>query len=464
MCASDRDRPIRILCVDDDPSMRELVSTYLERIDSRFSVATEPSAEAGIDRLESAPFDCVVSDYRMPGIDGVSFLRAVREVYPNLPFFLFTGEGSETVASKAVDAGATSYVRKGGSEVYERLANRVQHAVKRRRSARQARVTRERLLELYERVDGFYLVDEDWTVRYWNHEMVDRTGTPVEDVLGESLWDVFPEAVGTEAYERYREAMASREPAEFETRSPPPYDYWVEVRAYPTDEGLSVHSRDVTKSKEREQQLQYRNELLESFASTVSHDLRNPLTVAEGNLRLAQETGDFDHLEEVAQAHNRMRNLINELLHAARGDELDLSTVSLREIATDSWETVTDDGATLEIDDDVLLRAYESQLQRLFENLFWNALDHGDADEVRVGRLEGGFFVQDDGSGISPKHREDVFESGFSTDIDSPGYGLSIVDGIVDVHRWEIRVVEGADGGARFEVTGVETEESPRAG
>ncbi|MFC5134092.1 MULTISPECIES: hybrid sensor histidine kinase/response regulator [Haloferacaceae] len=462
MRSSDRNRPIRILYVEDDPSLRELVSTYLERIDSRFSVTTEPTAEAGLDRLENAVFDCVVSDYRMPGIDGISFLRAVREQYPNLPFFLFTGEGSETVASKAVDAGATSYVQKGGSEVYERLVNRVQHAVARRRSARQAQVTRERLLELYERVDGFYLVDENWTVRYWNHEMVERTGTQVEDVLGERLWDVFPEAAETEAYERYHEAMASQEPTEFETRGPPPYDYWIEVRAYPTDEGLSVHSRNVTKSKEREQQLQYRNELLESFASTVSHDLRNPLTVAEGNLELAQKTGDFEHLDEVAQAHNRMRNLIDELLHAARGDDLEPSTVSLRGITPDSWETVTAEGTTLEIDDDVVFEAYESQLRRLFENLFWNALDHGGADEIRVGSLEGGFFIEDDGSGIPSEHRTDVFESGFSTDIDSPGYGLSIVEGIVDVHQWEIDVVAGRDGGARFEVSGVETSKPPQ--
>jgi len=200
---------------------------------------------------------------------------------------------------------------------------------------------------------------------------------------------------------------------------------------------------------------------LESFASTVSHDLRNPLNVAEGELQLAQETGDFEHLDAVAQAHNRMRNLIDELLHAARGDELNVSTVSLPTVADRAWETVSSDAASLVLEGETTFESYESQLRRLFENLFWNAIDHGEATEIRVGPLDDGFYVEDDGSGVPSTLREQVFESGFSTDEESPGYGLSIVSGIVDVHGWEIDVVAAAGGGARFEITDVNPEQGP---
>jgi signal transduction histidine kinase len=86
-------------------------------------------------------------------------------------------------------------------------------------------------------------------------------------------------------------------------------------------------------------------------------------------------------------------------------------------------------------------------------------LDHGEAVEIRVGALDDGFYVEDDGIGIPPPHREEVFESGFSTDDESPGYGLSIVNGIIEIHDWDIDIVEGTDGGARFEITSIEIEE-----
>jgi signal transduction histidine kinase len=81
----------------------------------------------------------------------------------------------------------------------------------------------------------------------------------------------------------------------------------------------------------------------------------------------------------------------------------------------------------------------------------------GDRDlRVAVGDLDGGFFVEDDGSGIPETDRKQVFERSYTTSEDGTGFGLAIVEGIVEAHDWEIVVTEGADGGARFEITGVE--------
>ncbi len=451
------DDRILVLHVDDEPQVADLTVESLEATTGGFDVRTETDPHEALGQLSVDPIDCVISDYRMPGLDGIELLRAVREEYPNLPFILFTGDGSEEVASEAIDAGVTSYVRKGGTDVYDRLANAVRNAVGRRRSERRARIARDRLLALYEQTDGFYILDSEWNVVYWNQTIADRTELPADEVLDENFWDVFPEATETHVHNVFQRAMSSGEPTEFETNYEP-FGYWVELRVYPVENGLFVHSREISEKKEREQEMERRNHILESFASTVSHDLRNPLNVAEGNLQLAQETGDFEHLEEVAQAHNRMRNLIDELLRLARGEELELTLVSVQGVAERAWDTVSSGATELILDADSEIRAHESQLQRLFENLFWNAIDHGDASTIRVGMLDDGLFVEDDGPGISPTERQTVFDSGYSTAEGSPGYGLSIVRGIVETHAWDIEIAESAAGGARFEITGLDRE------
>ncbi|UIO99563.1 response regulator [Halobaculum sp. CBA1158] len=450
------ERTIHVLQVDDEPRFSELVEAYLERLDEPFEVSSETDPRKAVETIADEPVDCVVSDYEMLPMDGIAFLEVIREEYPNLPFVLFTGKGSEEVASEVTQFTATEYLQKGGSDAYKLLANRVQNLVDRHRSERRAKIARDRLIQLYEQTDGFYTLDEDWTITYWNQQISDRTGHSPEEVIGQEFWDVFPQAAETCVYDRFREARETGERVEFEVEFEQ-RGYWAEIRIHPVDSLLFVHSRDITDKREQQQELQYRNELLESFASTVSHDLRNPLSIAEGNLQLAQETGDFQHLEQVAQAHNRMRNLIDELLHVARGDELDRSEVSLADIADRAWETVSSEETDLVVGDDATFEAYESQLRRLFENLFWNAIDHGEAATVRVGTMADGFYVEDDGVGIPPDHREAVFESGFSTAEEGPGYGLSIVRGIVDMHDWEIVVTDADGGGARFEVTGVDT-------
>jgi len=444
-----------VLHVDDEPSVCELTTAFLEQIDERITVRTDTRPTAVLGRLSDEAFDCVVCDYEMPDLTGIEVLRDVRDEYPNLPFILFTGRGSEEVASEAVNAGVTAYVQKGGSEVYDQLAHRITNEVSRLRSERRAKIAEERLLTLYEQTDGFYILDADWQITYWNQTMVERTGRSADDVLGRDFWTVFPEPSGTDVHEFFRTAVAADEPQEFET-----YldflDQWVEIRAYPVDDGLFVHSRQVTDEKERKRELEDRNQILQSFANTVSHDLRNPLSVAEGRLELAKETGDFDHLEEVAQAHNRMRNLIDELLRLARGEELSVSQMSLRAVAEQAWKTVEAEGSELLVDGDLTIEAHESQLRRLFENLFWNAIEHGSATTVRVGLIgECGFYVEDTGTGVPEGERENVFDSGYSTAEEGAGYGLHIVSGIVDLHGWDITLTDGDAGGARFEITGI---------
>jgi len=129
---------IRILHVEDNVSLGELTVEFLERESERLDVETVPRAKEGIRRLGEGGFDCIVSDYELPGKNGIEFLEAVRERAPDLPFILFTGKGSEEVASRAISAGVSDYLQKeSGTEQYKILANRVVNNVERARAQRE---------------------------------------------------------------------------------------------------------------------------------------------------------------------------------------------------------------------------------------------------------------------------------------------------------------------------------------
>jgi len=217
--------------------------------------------------------------------------------------------------------------------------------------------------------------------------------------------------------------------------------------------------RDITNRIEQETELRRQNERLERFASIVSHDLRNPLNVAQARVQMAREEHDSEHLEAAERAYERTFALIEDLLTLARqgAGVTDVEPIPLATIATECWENVETEAASLDVRTDQTVRADRNRLQQLLENLFRNAVEHGGSDvTVTVEAIDGGFCVDDDGAGIPPEHREDVFESGYSTRTEGTGFGLSIVKQIAETHGWDLAVVEGTDGGARFEFTGVQ--------
>jgi CheY-like chemotaxis protein len=126
-----RSGEIPVLFVDDEPGLAELVADRVQRVDERLSPTVATDAGEGLRALRENPdIRCVVSDYQMPVTDGLEFLSAVRSERPDLPFILFTGKGSEGVASEALAAGATDYLPKALSEsTYAELGERIVRAV-----------------------------------------------------------------------------------------------------------------------------------------------------------------------------------------------------------------------------------------------------------------------------------------------------------------------------------------------
>ncbi|QCC47389.1 histidine kinase N-terminal 7TM domain-containing protein [Halobellus limi] len=231
--------------------------------------------------------------------------------------------------------------------------------------------------------------------------------------------------------------------------------------------GRTIVIRDVTERRRREWELERQNERLEEFASVVSHDLRNPLNVAEGRVDLAREDCDSEHLDAALQAHDRMETLIDDLLALARsGDSTnDVRPVDLGDLVDRCWLHTRAEEATLRVETDRTVPADRNRLQQLFENLFRNAVEHGGADvTVTVGDLPDGFYVADDGPGIPEGERERVFDGGYSLSDGGTGLGLNIVSQIVATHGWDVDVTDSDDGGARFEITGVGTVEGHGTG
>jgi len=574
---------IRTLHVDDEPSVADTTAAFLQREDDRLHIETALSASDGLARLADATFDCVISDYDMPKTNGIEFLETVRQKYPALPFILYTGKGSEEVASEAIAAGASDYLQKErGTGQYAVLATRIITLVERARAQQRQQQQLEAIETARDGIgildsDGCYinvnqayadihrtepeaLIGEHWTTLYpddeteyirteifdtveehgyWrgrtsgrradgttftqdcvisatesdttictvqdisdqieSEEQLNRYRTLVEalrdpvyvldedgrfqfvnDSFGETFGYEFDEVVGNDVAmikdEKAVEQGLTNLGRILSADGPDGIYFETEIRSrsgesIPCEDHMAVLPyegesfngsvgilRDISDRKQQKEKLERRNRRLDEFASVVSHDLRNPLSVAEGNLKLLREECESDRVDTIDAALTRMDNLIEDLLQLARvGDQIrSIQSINLVGVANDCWQNIKTTEATLQTENECTIRANRSQLVQLLENVFRNATEHGGSGvSITVGGLEDGFYIEDDGPGIPEDERDDVFEAGYTTTQDGTGFGLSIVSQIVEAHEWDIHVAEGSSGGARFEIAGV---------
>ncbi|MFB6093310.1 MAG: PAS domain S-box protein [Halanaeroarchaeum sp.] len=288
-----------------------------------------------------------------------------------------------------------------------------------------------------------------------------QTGITTEEVKGQTPRDVFGEEQGAELEANYHRCVNAGEPISYEEelRIAEGARFWQTKLAPVVNDGeitrLIGVTRNVTKRVERERQLRQKNERLEEFTGVVSHDLRNPLNVAQGRATLLAEQAESEHLDPLMKALDRMEAIVEDTLTLARqGDTIsDTESISLTDLVGKCWGTVDTEDATIEIVDEMTFQGDPDRLRQVFENLFRNAVEHGGSDvTVRVGsHAEQGIFVEDDGPGIPVEKREEVFEPGQSSARSGTGFGLTIVERIVEAHGWEVSITEGTDGGARFE-------------
>ena len=350
---------VRVLYVDHDKAVREVVTDVLEGGAAEFEVVTAEDGGAGLAAFDDT-IDCVVSDYDLPDYDGIELLRRVRERAPDVPFFLFTGKGSEMVASEAISAGVTDYIQKGsGSQQYTLLANRVANAVEASRSRRElsrrerelatARTRYRTLVRNLPRGAVFLFTEHEDGYRYElaGGEAITDAGFSPETFEGSRLRAVFDEPVAERLADHYRRTLAGERVTFQESWG----DHEYRVHTLPIREdgtvvaGMAV-SREVTERANRERELEATVDrfrfALEATDSVVwVHDLADDEVVSrygpiERVLGTEQPPADQEtYVEQVVHPDDRER--AREAVESLRTGESTSFEIRYRTCAGDRW-------------------------------------------------------------------------------------------------------------------------------
>ncbi|MFW5919702.1 MAG: response regulator [Halanaeroarchaeum sp.] len=326
------DGPVRVLLIDDDPSLADIGGEFLRREDDRLSVHVKAAPNEGLAYLESNEVDCVVCDYNMPNMNGLEVLDRVRDAFPDLPFILFTARGSEEIASEAIARGVTDYLQKEvGTEQYQLLANRILHHVERTRT-RRALADRESHLKQAQRVAdlGSWYKDIRTDDIYWSEEVYDIFEIDSSDASldHDRFLDFVHPTDGERVHQAWNRALDGEDyDIEHRIVTGAGRTRWVRERATiefdEDDDPVSALGvvQDVTERKERQWELERQSERLDDVSRTVSRDVRRLVSDVGDRIDRAQNECDSPHLVAASDSLARIEDLIDDLIERSREDE-----------------------------------------------------------------------------------------------------------------------------------------------
>ena len=181
---------ISLLYVDDEPDLLDLCKLFLER-EGEFSVVTVTSAREGLQILAEGMTDAIVSDYQMPGMDGIAFLKQVRSEFKDIPFILFTGKGREEVVIEAIENGADFYLQKGGDPraQFSELSHKIRQAVRRKKAEEELRMMKATVSNAAE---GILWINQDGGIAFFNDTICSMLGYSREEFSRLSIQDINP--------------------------------------------------------------------------------------------------------------------------------------------------------------------------------------------------------------------------------------------------------------------------------
>jgi PAS domain S-box-containing protein len=257
---------ISVLYVDDEPDLLRIGKRYLER-SRQFSVSTVDSAPSALSLLEEQRFDVIISDYQMPEMDGLEFLKQVRRLHGLIPFILFTGRGREEVVILALNLGADFYLQKGGNPrpQYAELAQMIRQAVQRRLAEISLQESERRYHEVVENQSEFisrFL--PDGTQIFANEAFCRYYGKRRHEVIGHRFRPEIPEEDRDAVRRHFSSFTRDRPAAEIEHRVVMPdgtarWQWWND-RAVFDDQGRIVEfqsiGKDITDRKWAEEALE----------------------------------------------------------------------------------------------------------------------------------------------------------------------------------------------------------------
>jgi PAS domain S-box-containing protein len=460
--------PKRLLTIGPSRERLEAMSERL-RGDGHDAVPAR-SVDEALALLALEPVDAILLDAAhdaTAALHGCARIKATPALR-HIPLLLVGDRDDPDLVLRAINAGADDCVVAGGDDV---LRARVRAQLRRKQFEDENRVRESyaRNAAILETIsDAFFAVDLDWRLVYVNHAFEELVGTPRADLLGALLWE---RARGTGIAgleEELRRAAGERAPRTFE--APFPDDRWFEVRAFPHDDGVSAHLRDVTERR-RSQEVQAH------LLGIVGHDLRTPLTsIRISATGIMRDAGLAERhrraLERVEAGAERMKRLINDLLDYSRarlghGLPMDPRSCQLGTICVDVLEAVraTRPGRPLVYrhEGDGAGVWDSERIQQVLLNLLTNAVRHGAPETPITLSWAGGperkvISVHNHGTPIDPALLAHMFEPFKRASPSGPawggvGLGLYIVKQIVVAHRGSVQVRSDARSGTTFELT-----------
>lgn len=502
---------IRLLHLEDNPLDAELIRLRLEAAGLSCDIRWVTGKEAFEAALVQETFDLVLSDYKLPGYDGLSALKYVREKQPELPVIMMSGELSEEAAVDCLKAGATDYVLK---QRPQRLDAAVRRALVEKEELaalhRAEEEVRRQSLFLRQVIDlnPTFIFAKDRAGRFVlvNQAMAEAYGSTVEDMLGKVEADVTADAqevarflkADLETMDTLREVFIPEErliDATGKVR-------WLQTVKRPivaadgtADRVLGV-AADITERKraqgeilrlnadleervrQRTAQLEAANKELEAFSYSVSHDLRAPLNTIDGFSQLLERLDGEKisdkgrhYLSRICAGTRQMGELIEGLLSLAqlsrdelRSEAVDLSAVS-RQVEQACREREPERQVQINIQEDLLAHGDPVLLLVAMNNLLGNAWKFTSKQAVAridIGSESGAdgrtiYFVKDNGAGFDMAHAEKLFGAferlHSHSDFSGTGLGLAIVKRVIDRHGGRVWADSVENEGATFYFT-----------
>ncbi len=469
--------PRSILIIEDSPEDAEVFVRHLERQQNQMACTIAVSGEIGREMLLAGRFDCVLLDHNLPDMSGLEFLNAFAPDGAACAVVMLTGVGDETLAVAAMQAGAEDYLVKASlspTVLHKAIEKAIERFTLRRNLEREQR----RNTVILESIsDAFFSLDRDGRFTYANPASQKLINFDVLALIGQRWKDVFLTDHGTHFHDEITRAMLENSSAHFEIVIDE-RDLWLEVRAYPSEEGISVYATDIRERKRAEARMLSINEAQRRFVSDASHELRAPLTSISGNLDLLIRYPNMsaeDRTTALQDASNetwRMSRLVNDLLTLARGDDGQprRELLALNEVLESAWRvafTLSDQRCfELGVIKPATVIGDADAIKQLAVILLENAVKYTSSTGGTI-RIESEvigpwaeFAVTDDGTGIPTDDQPHVFERFYRSDRSrsrgsnpgGSGLGLTIAKRIVETHGGEINLESSPGNGTKVTV------------
>ena len=442
----------KILLVDDDKALLDALPEALRLRMNGIEIDTSETAIEALERIRETDYDAIVSDIKMPGMDGLALLHEIRELRPTTPTLMITGHGERDLAVQALRGGAYDFVQKPIDRDY--FVASLERAIQLRRLDReveQQRLALERHARVLENVDdGVFLVDEGGVIRHWNPAAHAITGISAEEAIDRPAAETLP---GWEIVDPLIPVASVPGPGSLEAKVLPLQldgrEVWLSISGVTFSDGIVYAFRSLTAERALD-------ELKGEFIATVSHELRTPLAAIYGSaqtlLREDVQLAESDKkglLDVIAHESERLSRIADEILFANKldSDQLALGEtgIDLRALVRDVVEEMS---ACFAAREDISFKltmpdALDSvagdpdRLRQVLINLIDNAVKYspdGGRVEIVVEARDGGVrvAVRDEGIGIAPLEQRRIFgkfyrvDPGLARGVGGTGLGLYI--------------------------------------